>query len=119
MQASKETLATVDGISPELAQQIVAQRATFNPRSTNADSQPQTVGWLNEAGLVSTSELRNIHDEITMGGCVFTGVALGQLNRSRTASAISIEIDGRGPTPQLRHSQDLPPLTYPQRITFP
>lgn len=112
LQASQETLETVDGISPQLAKQIVSQRAVFH-RET---SKMQTVGWLMEAGIVTSAELRKINDEITMGGCVFTGVVLGQLDRSRTANAIYIELDGRGLSRRLRRALDLPPLTYQQRV---
>ena len=118
LQASQTSLTTVEGISDELAKAIVAQRAMVH-RDISAQSNEHTalgVEWLLETGLVTTAELRQIADEITAGGDVFQGYAIGQLSSSHTASIKFIEIDGRGPALILRRSIELPPLSNALRL---
>lgn len=117
MQASMETLQTIKGISPQLAQQIALQRTKVSERSQQNENSQLTIGWLLEAGLVTTPQLRKMASEISVGGSVFRGIVLGQLDNSRTATGIYFEIDGISSTLQLRRSIDLPPMTNGQRLT--
>ena len=54
--------------------------------------------------------------EITTGGCVFNGYAIGQLSTSRTATAIFFTIDARQTRNQITRHVDLPPLQYHERL---
>ncbi len=118
MQASTATLTTVDGISDELARAIVSERSRLlrerlgDPKQTY----PANIGWLIAAGLVTSAELRDIADEITLGGSVFQGYAVGQLNTSRTANVKFFELDGRSSQMKIRRVIALPPLTNAQRL---
>ncbi|XZE51587.1 hypothetical protein SH139x_003244 [Planctomycetaceae bacterium SH139] len=116
MQASQHTLETVDGITPELAAAIVAQRKQLAIGLLQGTTTPASISWLHERGLVTTAQLRKIADEITTGGGIYRGVVVGQLENSHTAAAIAIEIDVRGPRFLLRKHLDLLPLTADLRI---
>lgn len=118
LQASLPTLTTVEGVSEELAKAIIAQRTSIDNSRLISDSQDKqiTIGWLLEAGLVTTAELRLISDEITVGGSVLQGYAVGQLERTRTAAIRFIELDGRGTRMKLRRSIDLAPLSANERL---
>lgn len=113
LQASQATLTTVEGISIELAKAIVAQRANMNRQGAES---PRGVGWLLDAGLVTTAELRQIADEITVEGDVFQGYAIGQTSSGHTASIKFVELDARGPSTILRRSIELPPLASVWRL---
>lgn len=116
IQASEATLTTVEGISDELAKAIVQQRALLRTSLDGGEASPNSVAWLLEAGLVSTSELRRMADEITVGGDVFQGYAVGQLENSHTAHIKFIELDGRSGATHVRRAIDLPPLSRVQRL---
>ena len=118
MQASPATLTTVEGITHELADAIVRQRTSlYRSESKGVSGSPvSSVGWLLEAGLVTSAELRAMADEITVGGDVYQGFAIGQLQKSRTACVKFIELDGRSGALKVRRALDMPVLSATKRL---
>lgn len=111
-QASLATLRSIDGMTESQANSLVKIRESSDISSTEFS----TVAWLVSRGLLTTSQLRRIGPEITTGGCVFNGYAIGQLSTSRTATAIFFTIDARQTRNQITRHVDLPPLQYHERL---
>ncbi len=111
-QASLTTLRSIDGMTESQANSIVKIRE----RSDISSKEFSTVAWLVSRGLLTTSQLRRIGPEITTGGCVFNGYAIGQLSTSRTATAIFFTIDARQTINPITRHVDLPPLQYHERL---
>ncbi len=82
LQASLATLTTVDGISEELAKAIIRQRESVSQAGGPelATMQITSIAWLLEVGLLTTSQLRRMADEITVGGDVFQDSPLDSYN---------------------------------------
>jgi hypothetical protein len=111
-QASLSTLRSIDGMTESQANSLFRIRES----SDISGEEFSTVAWLVSRGLLTTSQLRRIGPEITTGGCVFNGYAIGQLSTSRTATAIFFTIDARQSINQITRHVDLPPLQYHERL---
>jgi DNA uptake protein ComE-like DNA-binding protein len=110
-QASFETLMTIQGMTESIALAIMRTReARMEHREEFA-----TVHWLVARGLISPAELRKIAPECTTGGDVQTGIAVGQLEGSRTCSMIQFTVDSRFGPSRLVRRVDLPvsPAVFP------
>ncbi len=103
-QASFETLMTIQGMTESIALAIVRTREA----RLEHHAEFATVYWLVARGLLSSSELRKIAPECTTGGSVLTGIAVGQLDRSRTCSMIQFTVDTRFGPSRLIRRVDLP-----------
>ncbi len=103
-EAAFETLMTIQGMTESLALAIVRTREA---RREHQD-EFATVNWLVARGLLSPTELRRIASECTTGGSVLSGIAVGQLDRSRTCSMIQFTIDTRFGPSRLIRRVDLP-----------
>ena len=111
-QASLSTLQTIDGMTESMASSILKIREDNNLTSEEFS----TVAWLLSRGIMTTAQLRQMGAEITTGGGVFSGIAIGQLDSSRTATAIQFTMDARFPPARLTKHVDLAPLQFHQRL---
>lgn len=111
-QASPSTLRTIDGMTESLVASIIKIRESSNLTSEEFS----TVAWLLSRGVLTTAQLRQMGAEITTGGSVISGIAIGQLASSRTATAIQFTMDGRFPPARLTRHVDLAPLQFHQRL---
>jgi hypothetical protein len=111
-QASLNTLRSIDGMTESQANSIVKIR-----ESSDFSSQEfSTAAWLVSRGLLTASQLRQIGPEITTGGCVWSGYAIGQLSTSRTATAIYFTVDARHTSNPITRHVDLAPLQFHERL---
>ncbi len=104
-QASLEMLMTIDEMTESLAQAILRTRG-----SIVGTSQERTTAWLLAQGLVTWKQYRQIADEVTMAGSVVSGVAIGQLERSRTATRIHFVLDHRYGAGRWIYKRELEPI---------
>lgn len=103
--ASKETLQTVMGMSESLAHSIVSTRDTLI-----GSQEVATTAWLLTRGLVNWHEYRAIASEITTGGSVYSGIAIGQLEHSRFTTRIYFILDQRYGAGQWIYRRELEPI---------
>ncbi|MCU0712932.1 MAG: helix-hairpin-helix domain-containing protein [Pirellula sp.] len=103
--ASLEILMTIDGMTESIAHAIVRARGGIAGMS-----QERTTVWLLSQGLVTWKQYREIADEITMGGSVVSGIAIGQLERSRTATRIHFVLDHRYGVGRWMYKRELDPI---------
>lgn len=111
-QASLSTLQTIDGMTESLAASIIKIRENNDLTSKEFS----TVAWLLSRGVLTTAQLRQMGAEVTTSGSVFSGIAIGQLASSRTATAIQFTMDARFPPARLTRHVDLAPLQLHQRL---
>lgn len=109
IQAPIEVLRTVPGITPSLAQAIVAARSRFAGGRPRRQHNP-TIAWLLEDGLVTDAQLRRLAPYITTRGDVHRGVAIGHIDGLDYASAVRFQLDSTRSRVQLTEMQHLPPL---------
>lgn len=115
-EASLTTMRTIPSMNDSLANSIIRMREQLRSQGENQRRELDSPAWLVSRGLLATWELRKMAPLITTGGSVQSGIAVGQMESSRTASAIHFSIDGRIPPARLRYHVDLEPLPYALRL---
>lgn len=103
--ASMEILMTIDEMTESLAQAILRTRS-----SIVGTSHERTTAWLLAQGLVTWKQYRQIADEVTMEGSVVSGIAIGQLERSRTATRVHFVLDHRYGAGRWMYRRELEPM---------
>ena len=103
--ASYEMLVTIEGMTESLAHNIIRTR-----NQVNGTPSELSTAWLLSQGLVTWRDFRAIAGEITTGGSVVSGIAIGQLERSRTSARIHFVLDHRHRVPQWMYRRYLDPI---------
>lgn len=112
-QAPLPVLKMIDGMTDGLAQAIVQARDHASSDSPTA-SEFDSIAWLLARGLVTSSQLRKLAPQMTVGGDVGQGFAVGQLVHSPTSTVLVFSIDGRMRPARIRFTYPVPfhiPLT--------
>jgi hypothetical protein len=103
--ASEVVLASIPGVSESLARSIRGLQPKLDERRKKGF---QSVAWILNRGLVTTGEFRVIAPYMTIGGEVYSGIAIGQIEGERPVSAIRFTVDCTGPVHRMLLFQDLP-----------
>jgi DNA uptake protein ComE-like DNA-binding protein len=106
--ASEEVLASIPGVSSSLARAIHSLQPAYEDRGKR---EFRSTAWLLNRGLVATGEYRAMAPYITVGGSVYSGIAIGQIEGERPVAAIRFLVDCTDPQPRMLLFQDLPILT--------
>ncbi|MEY3458269.1 MAG: putative type secretion system protein [Planctomycetota bacterium] len=103
--ASEPVLASLPGLSESQARAI----RVLQPDSRGLE-QPGfgTVAWLVSRGVLNAGELRAIAPQITIGGGVVGGLAVGQIEGFPAAAAVQFQCDFTGRAPRIIWMRDLP-----------
>jgi len=103
--ASEAVLSSIPGISESLARSIRG----LQPKHEEIRKKGfQSVAWILSLGLVTTGEFRAMAPYITVGGDVYSGIAVGQIQGERPVAAIRFSVDCTGPVHRMLLFQDLP-----------
>lgn len=105
--APRAVLCAVPGITPDLADAIVAQRVE-NPAEAPASHRHAT--WILSEGLVELDKMKELYSRLCGGGCVYRAQAIGYFDRSGPAVRLEAYVDASAPTPKLLRLRDLTPL---------
>ncbi len=104
--APLRVLEALDGMSPELAAQIVARRAEMSPEDLASPN------WLAGAGLTDPGTLAALADRVTTQALQFHVEAVGYGDHTRLARRLEWIIEIRGPFIQVVYHRDLTGLGF-------
>lgn len=113
--APRAVLCAVPGITPDLADAIIAQRVE-NPVEAPASHRHAT--WILSEGLVELDKMKELYPRLCGGGCVYRAQAIGYFDRSGPAVRLEAYLDASSPLPKLLRLRDLTPLGrgYPSEL---
>lgn len=103
--ASEAVLASIPGVSESLARSIRGLQPKPEERRKKG---LQSVAWILSRGLVTTGEFRAMVPYMTVGGDVYSGIAIGQIQGERPVAAIRFSVDCTATVPRMLLFQDLP-----------
>ncbi|MBK9126437.1 MAG: general secretion pathway protein GspK [Phycisphaerales bacterium] len=104
--APLRVLEALDGMTPELAAQIVARRAEMSPEDLASPN------WLAGAGLADPSTLATLADRLTTQALQFHVEAVGYGDHTKLARRLEWIIEVRGPFIQVVYHRDLTGLGF-------
>ncbi len=113
--ASETVLKTIPGLTPELATQIITQRAALDPAEAG------TVAWLLSRNVLDPPTFRRVFPELTMGGDVFQGDVIVHRAIGGPMLRRNLILDAASTPPRRVYWAEMTdsPLPYSQELLLP
>jgi type II secretory pathway component PulK len=105
-QAPWSILANIPGMSPEIADQIIANRE-MSDAAEESDPNRRFETWILTSGIVTLQEMRTLTPFITAGGDVYRAQIVGYFEDGAASSRAEVVIDATQSTPRILFWRDI------------